>query len=353
MRREWLMLAHTFEKGTRSIGGWYSSIKLDGQLALWDGGITRNMLCSAVPWANTVKDKKEFWATGLWSRGGKPIAAPSTWLDGLPSIMMVGELYAGRGGFQRTESAVRKHIGIEHEWNGIRFHVFDMPSPEQIFRPGRIHLRTWRPTWGNELLEFARPRLLRKNVLTSDNWPAEKVYDFLKGIKSNLVEPVEQTVLPFSDIIAQERLGQMLTAELAIGGEGLILRHPGSVWEPIRNHDYLKYKPKYYGEGTVTGFMFGKVTNDGSKHLGKMGTLLVAWNGRVFGVNGFFDEERGLGVTNTPGNRQYAMEHPGEEAPDFISCNFPRGTTVKFSYLSLTDEGVPRSANYWRYKDED
>src|SRR5205809_6855024 len=95
---EFLMLAHKYvpERDSERIKGWYCSQKLDGVRAMWDGGVSRGLLASEVPWANVEKDYRyieENRATGLWSRLGKVIHAPDWFLDQLPLYPMDGELW--------------------------------------------------------------------------------------------------------------------------------------------------------------------------------------------------------------------------------------------------------------------
>jgi len=67
--REFLMLAQVYDPKKHAIGGWRVSEKKDGERCWWDGGITRGIPKSRVPWANTKKDARYRTApiaTGLW-----------------------------------------------------------------------------------------------------------------------------------------------------------------------------------------------------------------------------------------------------------------------------------------------
>ena len=83
MRREFLQLANKFKVGKHNPAGMWVSEKLDGARVFWDGGITRGMATTSVPWANIwdpkkpgeLKKKIKPFATGLWSRYGNPIIA--------------------------------------------------------------------------------------------------------------------------------------------------------------------------------------------------------------------------------------------------------------------------------------
>src|SRR5258708_2990950 len=91
-RREFLQLADTYDAARHEIAGFYISEKLDGTRCVWDGGLTRGVPTTDVPWANTTdpktgapKDKVKPVATGLWSRYGNPIMAPDWFLNALPA----------------------------------------------------------------------------------------------------------------------------------------------------------------------------------------------------------------------------------------------------------------------------
>src|SRR4030042_5487979 len=126
-RREFLMLANKYKR--EKIAGWWVSEKLDGTRAFWDGGVSRGVPTSQVPWANTVNPKTgeskkvKTLATGLWSRYGNPIIAPDWWLNQLPTCLLDGELFAGRGRFQICRSIVAGDVPGP-EWDQIRDCVF-------------------------------------------------------------------------------------------------------------------------------------------------------------------------------------------------------------------------------------
>lgn len=334
MRREFLQLAKIFDEKKHGIAGWLVSEKLDGQRALWDGGITRGKPATEVPWANTEKDfrlKVAPIATGLWSRYGKVIRAPDWWLDKLPPMILDGELYAGRSLFQFTESVVRKHTPIESEWEHIKFHVFDCLHPDIVFQRGTISI----PNFKKEIVPVTYPDNIIKPDLSFSN---ARTYHWLKEQQlSDIISIVEQTELPYSTTKAMESLDEMLTSVTDKGGEGLMLKNPSQIWTPKRHNGLLKVKPYLDSEATVTGFIWG----DG-KFSGMLGALVVTWNGRTFKLGtGFNDNDR-------------FVAHINEEPVPFTSftnsqpSNFSLGDTINFRYRELTDDGTPKEARYVR-----
>src|SRR5581483_610585 len=92
--REFLHLAHNYDPVHSGPAGWFLSEKLDGLRFYWDGGITRGLSVFDIPFANVERETanraegsgNERVSTGLWSRYGKPIAAPDWIIDQLMEI---------------------------------------------------------------------------------------------------------------------------------------------------------------------------------------------------------------------------------------------------------------------------
>ncbi len=86
-----------------------------------------------MPWANTEKHSRfvnvSLKCSGLWSRYGQPIQAPDWWLDQMPKIVLDGELWGGRGLFQKTCSIVQTKSGNrDGDWATINYMAFDSPG---------------------------------------------------------------------------------------------------------------------------------------------------------------------------------------------------------------------------------
>ena len=85
------------------------SEKLDGVRAVWDGRRLR-------------------------FRSGKPIHAPAWFVDALPAQPLDGELWIGRGSFERVSGIVRKEIPVDAEWRHVRYMIFELPGAPGSFR---------------------------------------------------------------------------------------------------------------------------------------------------------------------------------------------------------------------------
>ena len=108
-----------------------------------------------------------------------------------------------------------------------------------------------------------------------------------------------------------------LRAELArvegLGGEGLMLRQPGSAYVKSRSSTLLKVKTFFDAEARVESYKGGA-----GRHKGRVGALNVVTPGGVaFAV--------GTGLTD----RQ-------RENPPAV------GSVITYRYQELTDDGVPR-----------
>jgi DNA ligase-1 len=216
------------------------------------------------------------------SRLGNLYHAPDWLTKGLPNIPLDGELWIDRKKFQRTVSIVRRQDKSEL-WKEVRFLVFDAPAVSGGFE---------------ERFEFL------KRTIASQN----------PGYAS--VHHHEQC----KDVAA-------LRAELAriesLGGEGLMLRKPGSKYVAGRSSTLLKVKSFLDADAVVIGHQPGA-----GRHKGRLGALLVRMSdGTEFAVGtGFSDKERA--------------------DPPAI------GTTITFRYQELSDGGVPRFPSYLRVRDE-
>ena len=219
-----VLLAHTFEDMDMDPTGWWYSEKLDGVRAYWDG-------------------------TNFISRQGNIFHAPAWFKAALPKdVVLDGELWMGREMFQQTLSVVKRF-----DWGAgardIKYVIFDVPSLT------------------NATFEF------RKNAVV------EHV------AKANVSHIQAHPHLP---VRSREHLFAELAKVEALGGEGLMIRQPKSMYEVGRSHTLLKVKPFKDDEGIVIAHLPGK-----GRHKGTLGSVTVRWNGLEFEIGtGFSDAER-------------------------------------------------------------
>jgi DNA ligase-1 len=216
------------------------------------------------------------------SRLGNLYHAPDWFTAGLPTHPLDGELWAGRGKFQEAVG-VAKRQDKPQTWDTLRFVVFDAPHLDTPFEERLAFLVAAHPAWAN----------------------------------------------PYTTLLEQvscENLATMRT-ELArveaAGGEGLMLRQPGSKYVAGRSATLLKVKSFRDGEAVVIATEPGK-----GKHKGRTGSLLCELPGGVrFNV--------GTGLTDAERANPPAV-----------------GTIITFRYQELSADGVPRFPTYVGVREE-
>jgi DNA ligase-1 len=213
------MLAHCYnpDKHEKTVDGWWMSIKYDGVRAIWDG-----------------KEMK--------SRTGKTYTIPTFLSDQLSNVLddegnpmkLDGELWAGNDTFAFMSGLARKHDNDEKLWQQVNYMIFDTPDTDMKFEDRIRKVQT------------AIKKAKLKNA---------------KGVKYHRINLAETNVMRELVIVEKD------------GGEGLILRKPGSLYTFARSHDMLKVKSWSYNEAIVVGYVEGT-----GKYTGMVGSLAVKSN---------------------------------------------------------------------------
>ncbi|MEX2175884.1 MAG: hypothetical protein WD872_16095 [Pirellulaceae bacterium] len=196
--------------------------------------------------------------------------APRWFTAGLPGEPLDGELFGGRGRLQSTVGIVRRKAGGPL-WRGVRFCVFDLPA---MPAPWEARMRAIPAA-----VKRSRYALAVRHTLCRGH---QHVTDFLADVERK-------------------------------GGEGAVLRAPGSLYAAGRSPDVLKVKSFADAEATVIEHLPGKVGT---------GSLLVEYGGQRFAVGGLADDHRAVPP--------------------------PVGSQITFRYQGLTAAGVPRCASFYR-----
>ncbi len=354
MKREFVQLAHTLNMDKHRVSDMMMSEKLDGMRAIWDGGASRGIPTEEVPWANTAKDarfKVPQVATGLWSRYGKALHAPDWFLDFLPKgCILDGELWAGVGQFQQVTSTVRS-LNKNKEWGNIDYMVLDLVDPSIIFFPGLISNTNFTKVITEDAWKFWDKHASYKERTSVPKRFSSRYRLLLEMVGMRPCVTVHpQVMTPLNTVKAKATINLFLEYVLQIKGEGVILRNPDTLWQACRTPDVLKYKPHHDAEGTVRGYTWGRETDKGSKLLGKMGALILEFDGNHFKLSGFTDTEREMTwIDSGQSAFDFGKDAPGENAHEGIeNPMFPRGSRVTFKYRELSDDGIPKEARYWR-----
>jgi len=356
-RREFLQLAKKYNPEKSKVAGHLISEKLDGSRCFWDGGVSRGMATVDVPWASLtnpktgkLKPKIKPVATGLWSRYGNPIIAPDWFLDELPPTFLDGELWAGRGKFQLCRSIVAGDKP-DPRFDQIQYAVYGSPAFDRVFMDGEIkntnfhcivdcdRTREWVAGSSTDLL------LVGPNASFADE--LDHLDDCLGN--SDFAFPLTQSLLSSDEQEVHEEVEAFLIDVLDDGGEGVVIRDPNAIWTPKRVNALLKYKPFDDDEGIITGFTSGRKTDKGSKHLGKIGALILDFDGKRLELSGLTDIEREFLIEEMC---VHASEFPGVDMPSsFQGKHFKVGQQITFKYRELSDDGIPKEARYFRKRD--
>lgn len=208
------------------------------------------------------------------TRNNNILFAPDWFKAPLPKERLDGELWLGRDEFQKTMSIVRRY-NPNGEWKQITFRIFDAQDA-----PGGFEDR----------------------------------YDHL----DQLSLPDHAVIVEQTKCTGKAHLEQELEKVVKMGGEGLMLRKPGSRYEPRRSSTLLKVKPFHDMEVVVTGYTDGK-----GKHKGVVGALVCEHNGKSFKVGG--------GLTDAERANPPAV-----------------GASITIKYQQLTKGGIPRHASFVR-----
>lgn len=366
-RRDLLMLAQTYKSAQHEIGGWYVSEKLDGVRCFWDGGISRGCNTVDVPWAGIINPKTgqrktriKPVATGLWSRYGNPIIAPDWFLNTLPCCPLDGELWAGRGNFQKVLSIARKNVpvGNGEEWRDVSYSIFSTPNFQAFCEDGVIK----NPNQ-HTIIDKNRIRKWTKTITPIEDWKTLSTTPGLPTFSTELSMLVEwvdtasdtvcvvpQTKLPEDNDQASLIVYDKMVSVVGAGGEGLVLRDPKGTWIPNRVDTILKVKNTLDDEATVVGYTSGRKTHLGSKCLGMIGALITDYKGNRLEIAGMTNEEREFDQTDMG---KFAIDFPGIDMPEWAQGKvYKKGDVVTFTYRELSDRGIPKDARVLRKRQD-
>jgi DNA ligase-1 len=258
-----LMLAnvHHADSGINLKHYWVSE-KYDGVRAFWDG-------------------------KRLISRQGNEYLAPPWFVANFPNTPLDGELWLGRGLFDRLSGIVRKHKPIDSEWQKVRYMAFDMPQQRGQFDQ----------------------RLLALQSITQ--------------------LPTHLVIVPQWRVGSEDELLKQLSTFVKNKAEGLMLHDGRSLYSAKRSDDLLKLKPSFDMEAIVTGYKPGK-----GKYEGMMGAIWVE-----------------ALLSNSDGELQKHTFKIGSGFSDAERKSPPAiGSEITFQYSGLTSKGTPRFARYWRMR---
>lgn len=259
------------------------SEKLDGVRALWNG-------------------------KQLLTRNGRVIKAPACFTKHFPPFALDGELWIGRGEFEKALTLVQKdctHCPCsgdrealdssqgDSSWGRARYYVFDVPDCTLESSP-KAHCTL-----------FERLRVLESYLASAPTMPI--------------------SLIKHEPIASEKQLFKHLQELSEQGAEGLVLRKVTAPYERTRSPNALKLKTYSDAECKVVAHNAGK-----GKYAGKLGSLTceqIAENGtkrtlRFKIGSGFSDTER--------------------QSPP------PLGSIITYKFYGTTKNGFPRFAVFHR-----
>ena len=190
----------------------------------------------------------------FYSRNNKPFNAPKWFLESMPPYNLLqdkildGELWAGRDNFQHM-GPVRKKIPIPEEWLTIQFQVYDVI--------------------GENITFVQRLKYLKKIVnFTQKAWK-------IRLKKEEFYLPNEETLEPplifaqQTKIKSEKMMRKYYQNIIDNGGEGIMIKHPESLYENGRSSYMLKVKPAFDRECIVIDYKLGE-----GKYTGLLGSFI-------------------------------------------------------------------------------
>jgi DNA ligase 1 len=231
---------------------------------------------------------RAYWdGSRFYSRNGNVFSVPDWYLASMPKdVHLDGEFWIGRGMFQKTSGYVRRMDRGDY-WKTINYMIFDAPSVDSGFEERLAHVieRTTLPDLAKVLPHAACPSI---DVL-----------------KTYLAAVEEQ------------------------GGEGVMLRQPGSRYVRSRSATLLKVKTFFDTEAEVTGTTAGKGRHDGA--VGALEVIVreeitLKAGKKTCTIKAGTEFEVGTGLVD-------AQRRPGA---------IPVGSTITFRFQELSTDGIPR-----------
>ncbi len=277
-----VLLAKNFDEDV-NIDGWYASEKWDGYRSVWNG-------------------------QKFVSRTGKSFDVPD-WFCSImpPSIALDGELWLGRGKFEDCGLLRKKRPTKEselekwnEEWlkNDVTFNVFDIMNLDVGFEE----------------------RMKKLNLLVKDRNKC------MKQLNINKTNPI----LAFTEQTKVNKVEALKMAKEVIkdGGEGIMLRKPGSLYEAKRSNTLYKIKEVDDMEVRIDGYK-----NGNGKYKDLLGSFTCSLLNKPSikcNVSGMDDKIR----------NSYLKTHP-------------IGTIITITYNGVTSSGKPRHPRYLRIRHQE
>lgn len=237
------------------------------------------------------------------SRNNNIFKVPKWFKAWMPSgICLDGELFLGREKFFEC-SIFRKKKPLDEEWlqHNVQYKVFDCPSHN-----GTLEKRI------NYIKKIINNIYSKEDLIKKEFNIPKNILCPLKITKHIKVKNDDDVNIIFNKLVSK-------------GAEGIMLRAPNSFYDGKRSANLLKYKPLYDDECIIKGYKEGS-----GKYIGMLGGFkcVLKTNKNIrFDVSNMTDKIR----------KNYIKSHP-------------INTIITFSYMGLTNHGIPRHPQYLRIR---
>ena len=302
------MLAKEFEKGMKGSSkdqtefrvpplGWYASEKYDGYRCLIFYDYTGRLV--------------------FMSRARKEFNVPDWFKEAMPSQKLLkgrvldGELWAGRENFQMM-GTVRKKIPVDEEWLDISYNVYDITNNGKTFIDRQRDLinivKIAKASWNKKREDLPYPY---------DKLDCPLVYTEQKKVTSI------------------ERMEEYYKNIINAGGEGIMLKHPLSLYKGGRSSDMLKYKPSFDREALIVDYKPGK---------GKYKDMLGG-----FVCKPLVNHDTYMTIDQDP-EHEFTLSGMDDDVRMNYKGTHPVGTIITYECSGFTDKGIPRFGRYVRIR---
>ena len=259
------------KKAVKSVDGWYASEKFDGYRSIWTG-------------------------SHFISRRGNTFEVPPWMKELMPSEPLDGELFQGRCQYEAC-GIFRRANATDEDWRNVSYMVFDLPTMDAPFEERMARLR-----------EIVKERCA-----------------CMAEIRPGVVARCPLVFAEQTQVSSEREAVQMFEAITKAGGEGIMLRKPGSAYSQRRTRDLLKIKVEDDMECVIKGTKDGK-----GKYAGMLGSYQCAL---------LDDEKKKFFVSG--------MDDAQRKKP------LPIGTVITITYNDKTKNGIPRHPRFLRVRADD
>ena len=305
------MLAKEYEKGMKASSkdetefrvpplGWYMSEKFDGYRCLIFYDYTGRLV--------------------FISRAQKEFNVPEWFKEAMPSQKLLkgrvldGELWAGRENFQLM-GTVRKKVPVEEEWLDISFNVYDITNTGKTFFERQ-----------KDLIDIVKVSKISWNKKRKDlPYPFDKQDSPLVYTEQKKITSIKRMEDYYKSII-QKR------------GEGIMLKHPLSMYKGGRSSEMLKYKPSFDREAVIVDYKPGKGKYEGTPENPMLGGFVC---------KPLLNHDTYMTIDEDP-NHKFTLSGMDDKIRKNYKKTHPIGTIITYECSGFTDKGIPRFGRYVR-----